>query len=316
MKKFYLAFGFLAFLWILPLLGQAESAISVKARAWPRSVTVGGEVRLLISVTRLKGFSVDSPAPSLNISPFEMKSVRRLSALEENGVAQENFELVVTAFSVGDLKIPSIPIFYRSSSGETGSVLTPPIAVKIVSVISTGGGKDSVKDIRPIKNVISLAPHLLRSIVLGGLAFILSVILAVRIILRRKKRKSPEDPEAHLAAHRRAELELERLQKKELLLSGKIKEHYSELSAILKRYLDRRYKLLTSDLTTAEVGALLKRNNFESSVCAKVMEILEASDLVKFANWNPPRALGDQLAQHFLNLVEETRQEENPVEKK
>ena len=307
MKKYFTLWTI--FLALFATTASAENAMAVKARAWPKTVTMGEEIRVLVQVTRLQGFSVEPPAP-VDVAPFEVKSVRQLPSVVERGISQENFELIVTAFKIGDFKIPPIRIVYTDSSGNSGSLTTPPIGIKVVGTIKDGG-----KDIRPIKNVISLSPGLLRTLILGGLAFVLSVFLAVRILLRRKK-KAAVDPESLLPAHERASLELERLQQKGWIAAGKIKEYYSEFSGILKRYLERRYALQTLDLTTSESIALLREKNFDLPVRDGVKEILEASDLVKFANWIPPRNLSDELVKKLSNLVEKTKEIEILKDKK
>ncbi len=307
MKKYFaLWVGFFLF---LTAVVCAENAMAVKTRAWPKTVTMGDEIRVLVQVTRLQGFSVEPPAPG-DLAPFEVKSMRQLPSVEEHGISQENFELIVTTFKIGDLKIPPIQIKYADSSGNSGSLTTPPINIKVVGVI-----KDAGKDIQPIKNVVSLAPGLLRTLILGGLVFFLSVLLAVRIVLRRKS-KAASDPESLLPAHERAGLELERLQQKGWIASGKIKEYYSELSGILKRYLERRYALQMLDLTTSESVVLLREKDFDLSVRDGVREILEASDLVKFANWIPPRNLSDELVKKLSDLVERTKEIETSKDKK
>ena len=307
MKKYFVLW---TALFLLPAaVSCAENAITVKARAWPKTVTMGDEIRVLVQVTRLQGFSIEPPAPA-DLKPFEVKSVRRLPSVEERGISQENFELIITAFKIGDFKIPPVRISYTDPSGDPGDLTTPPIDVKVVGVI-----KDAGKDIRPIKNVVSLAPGLLRTLILGGLAFILSLILAVRTLLRRKK-KTVVDPESYLPAHERAFLEIERLQQKGWNPAGKIKEHYSEISGILKRYLERRYTMQTLDLTTSEILALLRERDFDLAIRDGVKEILEASDLVKFANWVPPRNLSDELIKKLSNLVDRTKEIETAKDKK
>lgn len=288
---------------------SAENAMSVKARAWPKTVTMGDEIRVFIQVTRLQGFSVQLPEPT-NLAPFELKSVRELPSAEEKGIVQENFELVLTVFKVGDFKIPPMQVLTKDRSGDTGSLSTPPIDIKVVGVIHDQG-----KDIKPIKNVISLAPGLLRTIILGSLVLVLCLILVVRVVLLRNK-KIAVDPESRLPAHERAFLELGRLERKDWLAAGKLKEYYSELSSILKRYLERRYQVRTSDLTTSEIIVLLRKKDFEFSVRGGIQEILEASDLVKFANWVPPKDLSGQLVKKISDVIEQTKLVPVPEEKK
>lgn len=280
---------------------HAENALSVTARAWPKNVTVGQEIRVLIQVTGVKGYEVQAPDAQANIAPFEIKSVRALPAVNEKGIEQENFEVIAAIFQTGDAAIPPIRIRYRDPSGRFGSIDTPAIPIRVRSVL-----QGEAKDIKPIKNVLSLDLGFLRDILCGFLAFILSAFLVVKIILR-KRRKAPIDPESLLPAHERAFLEIERLRKKEFLAKGRPKEHYSGISSILKNYVERRFGEPTFDLTTAETLELLRKIDLEPGVREAAKEVLESSDLVKFANWQPARGLADELERRLLEIVDRTK---------
>lgn len=286
----------------------AENALSVTARAWPKTVTLGDEIRVIIQVTHFDGYVVEPPTAEMDLSPFEIKSVRPLAVVSEKGIVQENFEVIATSFKLGELKVPPIRILYKDAAGNSSTVLTPSILIRVNGVIPVSGGfasggKDSKLDIKPIKNVVSLRSALLGRLILAALAGVLAVVLTVKVILRRRK-KQPVDPEFYLPAHERAVLELGRLRKKDLIAAGKTKEHYSELSAILKRYLDRRYQAQTADLTTAETVELLTRKDTELFACDAVKTVLEGSDLVKFANWVPPSVLAEEFERRLSDLFQ------------
>ena len=151
-----------------------------------------------------------------------------------------------------------------------------------------------------------------QALVLSVLTLVLLVTLAVKVILRLRH-KEPLDPESLKPAHERAMLELGRLEARALLSEGKAKEFYSELADILRRYLDRRFQMETLELTTFEILKNLKENEFDVRLTEKIKELLEHSDLVKFAKFIPPPSSADTMTDHLKEVVEKTipREEES-----
>ena len=123
------------------------------------------------------------------------------------------------------------------------------------------------------------------------------------------------DLESLKPAHERAALELERLKNKEFLEAGKIKEFYSELADILRRYLERGFQVETLELTTLELVKILKEKNFGAEILQRVKHVLENSDLVKFAKFIPPRTLADELMAEVARIVELTKPKEEAAKK-
>ena len=152
-------------------------------------------------------------------------------------------------------------------------------------------------------------------LVLSVLVLALFVTLAIKVILRRRH-KAPLDPESLKPAHERAMLELGRLEARALLNEGKVKEFYSELADILRRYLDRRFQMETLELTTFEILKGLKEKEFDAGLTEKIKELLEHSDLVKFAKFIPPCSAADTMTGHLKEAVEKTLPQEEGSMKK
>ncbi len=291
-------------------MAQSES-VQVKATALPSRVTLGDEIRFLIQVERPKKFTLVPPSNKIKIAPFEIKKIEVSPYVDGKNRVRETFVLTLTIFELGEFKIPPMPIEYKNEGGRVGRVMTEPVSIKVVSVGKKPTDKD---DIRPIKGPVSFDLAALRTWLCGIFAVLLAVILAVKIILRRRK-KGVIDPDSLKPPHERAILELERLWKKGFLEAEKNKEFYSELTDILRRYLERQFQVEALEQTSFEIVQTLKAKQFEGAVIVKAKNLLEQSDLVKFAKRVPPRRLADELARELAEIVESTKPKEGVAKK-
>ena len=245
-------------------------------------------------------------AQKLSFKPFEIKSIDKPLISQRKKTIVETIIVRLTVFRTGEFTVPSIPLVIWSLDRHRAEGATPPAAVNVISV---GKSKTDKADIRPIKGPASVPLGYLRDWVFGALAAALSGGLIALIVLRR--RRLAADPESLLPAHRRAMLELDRLIDNRWPAAGKDKEHYSGLSDILRRYFERRFGLEIMEHTTPEILFILKQNELEAGTIARVKDILENCDLVKFAKFVPPRELASVLEKSLREIVEKTK----PAEK-
>lgn len=303
---------FLGFILIGTVLAQAETGVRVKANVLPMKATMGDEITLLLRVETPEGFVVFAPSAKSRVEPFELKGITALPPIQKETQSVQAFKLTLTAFDLGELTIPPLVLNFKDTSSRVGSIASDPVKIKIVSAANHPKEKD---DIRPIKGPISFDLSVIKSIILGVIALLLSALLAVKIILRRHGRL-PLDPESLKPAHERVLLELKRLNEKNFLSAGKTKEHYSELSDILRRYLERRFSVEALEYTTSEILKALKAKDLDTDVGKKMKEVLDQADLVKFAKFSPPRLVADALEKDLIQVVDSTKVVETQKEAK
>ena len=308
MKKSFLLFTLLSL--AAPSWAAAEkiSPVHVTARVLKPKIKIGDEIRLLVQVDRPRKFTVTPLSDKMDLSPFEIKKVDASPTLRGQNRMQETYGLTLTVFEIGDLKIPPLTIRYEDESGRPGETRTETVLVTVVSVGKKLTDKD---DIRPIKGPVSLGLLRFRSWVFGILAGFLTVVLTVKLVRRWLRRN--KDLESRKPPHIRANIELERLKSQGLLEEKKIKEYYSGLSDILRNYMDRTWKFQTHEYTTAEILKFLKENNVDKDIIEKVRDVLEETDLVKFAKRVPERALAERLEKEILEVAELTKPAEAPA---
>lgn len=271
----------------------------VITRVSPKKATVGQEITLGISVP--KNVTLMPVSEQTDVRPFELKQVRA-----EGG----QLFLTLTVFEVGKAVVPPLHLLYKDEAGKFGQISTEAVPVEIVSV---GKRKSDKDDIRPIKGPARLARIPVRDFLFASLALALLVFLVVKIILRR--RKAVFDPESLKPAHERVLLELGRLRAGPYWAERRYKEFFSEFSDILRRYLERRYQIEALELTTTELATLLKNKNFDTEIIKQVKNLLDQSDLVKFAKFEPTLELADQLERDLKQIVEKTRSVADEVQK-
>jgi hypothetical protein len=169
------------------------------------------------------------------------------------------------------------------------------------------GAEDPARDIKPPMGI----PYTLLEILLfAGVLLLLAAAgyLLYRYLKRRGTEALPEERVSALRpAHVLAMEQLAILREKKLWQQGRIKEYYSELTEILRRYFEDRYGLMALEETTDEILLGLRGLDLRTAVSGEVEEVLRRADLVKFAKHKPVMAEHEQTLTRAYSIVEKTR---------
>ncbi len=130
---------------------------------------------------------------------------------------------------------------------------------------------------------------------------------------KHRKVKSPDgkpvEPKKVLPAHVTALQALEALADKKLWEAGQAKLFYTELTDILRRYIEERYTVSAMECTTDEIlQELIELTMQQKSSYNNLREVLQLADLVKFAKYQP---MPDENKMAFMNsrlFVEQTKE--------
>lgn len=142
--------------------------------------------------------------------------------------------------------------------------------------------------------------------IIAALLFLAILVYGAFISLRRKKQKKDEPLPATI--EERAMCDFEKLK----LLSGDVKEYYSGISRLLKKYLYDKYGVKTVEETTEKIDARLREIGFPEEQQRKVDKILSVCDSVKFAQYTPEPGDAKKIRTYFEDIlkasIEITRQ--------
>ena len=143
-------------------------------------------------------------------------------------------------------------------------------------------------------------------IVLGILALIAAIVF---VVIRLKKHKPiisiPQAPP--LPPDTRALNSLEELRQRQLWQQGKAKEYHTELTDIVRRYLEECYQIPSTEMTTDQtLDAFRSCQAFTTDNAAILQQMLQTADMVKFAKSEPLPYQHDRSMTQAVDFVKAT----------
>jgi len=279
---------------------QAVQAATLQTSLTPSRARVGDLLQLKVTVEGSGNATVEWPLFDPDSLAFQLVSVDSAGMLARERI----FNLAL--YDTGQFLLPPLPIVLHTvHSKET--LYTHALAVQIVSTLP-----DTANAPQPIRGPRTL-PLTLRDILSLAIwpLVILAVVAAAFLYWRSRKKRQPEKialPEIILPAHELALQELIQLRDKKLPQKGMLKEFFSELSEVLRRYIERRYRFPALEMTTWDIEQELRRDDFPQILHGEGLLILRESDLVKFAKYLPPWQSCDEHLECAFRIVEATKE--------
>jgi hypothetical protein len=228
-------------------------------------------------------------------------------------------DIVFTAWDTGLFRIPSVEFVVRHSGGYQEVVKSRPLLV----TVENPKGVENMAAPAPLKEIVredmtfeDIMPWLL------GVLAVIGVGLGLWFMYKKYKEKPvlPVVQKVIHPPHIIAERLLKELKIKQLWEKGQIKEYYSELSHILRGYLEDAYKIPALESTTDELMSTLNSPqmtafqslNKSDSLLEKIQDLLQTADLAKFAKVIPPDTVHDKFWSDAFEIVDKTKPK--PVE--
>ena len=200
----------------------------------------------------------------------------------------DRYELVkkygLAQFDSGKYTIPSVRILINSKAFLSDSLN---VEVANVEVDTLKQKMYDIKDIAPADNSIGdWWKWLLVLLIIAGLG-----ALAYWYVKKHKEKK--EEGEIYKTPIEKATNLLNTLEKKELWQRGEIKEYYSELTDIVRIYIEEAIEVPAMESTTSEliqalkIASLKKKMELSKETIDNLFTVLKQADLVKFAKSKP-----------------------------
>ena len=226
---------------------------------------------------------------------------------------------LMTGFDSGAFYIPTQQIFIKNRAYLSDSVL---INVATVAVDTTKQKMFPIKAIQSEPLIYDdFKPYIIW--------VVLAILLIGLFIYYLKNRKKPEIKEVEiintLPPFEEALEKLQELDNKLLWQNNEIKKYYSELTEIIRVFIEKELEIPALEITTHELVSLLSDYNNPKNIkpaketIRKLNALLQEADLVKFAKSTPLSHEIEEdrrVAEKVLNdlkpipLIEETKENE------
>lgn len=257
-------------------------------------------LRLPVSVGRPGDLNFDAWAPVL-----PAQNIISQSDWQNEGQFYHKI-LSVLFFDEDTIEIPPLPIALFAGD----SAFTNPLKI----VVTATPSPEDLNDMAPIKDIHREATRWTDYLpwALGALA-VLGLIMWLNWFTKQRRKARIQSRAFETPPHELAWRKLNALTKKDWLSRGMVKEHYAELTFILREYLEKRFGIPALESTSEETLGLLKNQGVPESVSTELKELLEQADLAKFAKTIPPESFHSKALESSRNIILETSPQETPM---
>lgn len=302
------AFIIIVLLCACPTLHFGQSIFHVQAER--DSVQIGEpiEIELKLTYSAALGkvvwphFKEDSSIGS-NYEIWNVGDIKKDNSVNENeALLNISQKLTVTTFETGYIPFTPIQVIIDQDTIESNAFLITVSSFKI----------DTSKAFIDIKPVFEdpLTNWEEFTFWIGNnwwwLAIVIVVITVGLFFVFRKKSKLPE-PEVIISIYEKYSIQYQELMDKALWTNGKVKEHYHELTGLIRSYYLDRFNVSTFEKTTNEIVAITRTISLPKESQEDVIQVFAISEYVKYAKQIPSVYEIEKHNKATIELIEVTQ---------
>nr|WP_321776026.1 hypothetical protein [uncultured Porphyromonas sp.] len=300
--------------------GFAQDEVRLIPKLEPTKILIGEQTTLSVSVVAPADREVQLalPADTL-VSGVEILGVATGdTTMISDRLRQIVYEVTLTSFDSASYTLDHIAALVADQPVEAQD--QPILMVGTVPVDLEH--PDEIRDIKPQWLADFVLWDYLYYVALFYALMSLIALLFVTIayfIGRQKEERaavSAEVTEPLLDPYEEAVEELAKLKDEKLWESDQVKEYYTEMSDILRRYLKRVYGFETGEKTSSEILELFRSHIGRERMYDDLSRILTTADLAKFAKYRPEMGENVGLLSASRAFVEEHKPKADDKEKK
>ena len=289
--------------------------IRVEAKLDQSKIALGDQtiLRLMahLPVNGQVDFPVLADTVSSKIQIVEMGKTDTLTDKNNPAVKTISRQYTITSFDPGLHAIPAYTFGTKSGNLSTAAL---PLEVTEVKV-------DTTKAIFDIKEPLAVSYSFMdwlrdnaKLVAFSALGILLLTALIWYWIKKRKNKPAKvEPPKPVIPLHVIALDKLNALKTEKLWEKGQVKQYHSELTDIIREYLEKRYQINAMEQTSEEIFSGLKHLKIAEQDTNKLRQMLLLADLVKFAKASPLNSDNEQSMENAISFVTNTKPVAEPL---
>lgn len=268
------------FLSLCTLAGFAQVTSAVDST----QIKIGSAFNLTVKATANEGSKVVFPNQQ-NIGPFEVLEQSKTDTVLDGKRMELIKKYTLTQFDEGDYVVPRLSVYIDGKNHQTNLFN---IKVNNVTVDTL---KQPMHDIKAQIGGETDTDKLWKYIVAIVLCFLAG--LAAYFIIKRIQNKNLTEEDLYKTPLERVTKKLQLLDGKRLVLNGDVKSYYSEMTDVIRDYIEEVFEIPAKESTTSEVIQMLfqtiqsKKLQLSKESVNDLKRVLQTADLVKFAKSEP-----------------------------
>lgn len=292
----YFLTGLLALLASVQAIAQTEVTAKIDAR----QITVGDQVRLFIEAKPGKNERLIWAAMPDTFNSLEIVEKGKVDTVVQNGITIYKQRLLITGWDSGMFVIPAFTFTSEPKTGEPYNVTTDSFALFVQTI-----PVDTTQPFKPITDIMAVKTTWRDYIwyILGGLLALGLIAFIIYYFMRNKAVKvPPPQPVKYIETPNEKALRLlEELEQKQLWQKDQVKQYYTELTDILRNFIEERFRTPAMELTSDELMLVVRRHKDMNRYYEALDTVLHTADMAKFAKAQP-------LPQEHTDAFELTKQ--------
>ncbi len=317
---------FILFLFIFSLINTRvfSQGINVVASLEKSQLTIGDSTVITLQINHPTGFSIDFPKLNVNDTVAKDLEISALSTILENKTDAQNIlkiqKITINCYNLGKIRIAPF-IFLWNNQGRVDTLKSNELFIDILNVavdtiktnkIDTTKTHKVFGNFNPyhtpftFKELLKYLPYFLIVLLLVAAGFLIWYIRKKQIenkpFIEISKPKEP----AHIIALR----ELDELEQQKIWQQGLDKQYHSQLTDILRKYIENRYQILALEKTSEELLDTVELMQlFDKELYNILKQMLISADFVKFAKAKPTAEENETGMKNAYTFVRTTKED-------
>ncbi len=295
-------FILIGFILLIANVTQAQRT-QASVRSDTMRMLIGDQTKIRLQANHNPNKSIVYPELTpQNLGGLMVLDIASIDTIRKKPTVITEQAVTVAAYDSGFYQIPALPFKVYFNGKEQETVRSKPLEI-VVSTMMVD--TNYVAEIKPIQG----APYTVSEFIpyLIGLLFLLLLGFILYRIRNSRLQETVEQPIVIIPAHEIANTRLFKLKEEKLWQQGKVKEYHSQVTHIVREYLENRFGVNALEFTTEETIVALKGKDFDEKHKTKLREILQRADLVKFAKDKPGAEVHEEAMTVAKDFVKQTK---------
>ena len=267
-----------------PFVSWCAEPVSIDAQIDISQPTLGDIATYSITVTHDPDIVLHIPEYLIPEGLEKVENGKENPKKINKQITQE-FWLKLRIDKIGPVTLPPIPVWFDAPDSNKqivrGKIMSPEVSFEVQSLLQLEENASDIKDIKPIANIKAPWTHYIWK----AMGILCLLALGYWLWKKWQNKSTPKsETDFALTAEEKAMKELNKLQTRDWMKLGRIRDHFFELSEIFRRYLENRYDFPAQEWTTEEITTYFKNfSDLSESQKLQTRTLLIEIDKVKFA---------------------------------